>query len=470
VSRLPIRLRLALVFTGVMAVLLVGAGLFLRIDLARGLDGAIDQGLRARAADVAALVAQGGEGPAEPRSPLTERGEHFAQVLDARGRILDATPLVRARPLLGPAEVRAALRRPLTLERQAGRGAEAPLRLRAVPASADGHRFVVVVATSLEQRREAVDRLTTLLLVGGPLTLLFVSLAGYGVARAALRPVDSMRRRAARISGAESGVRLPLPTAHDEIRGLGETLNEMLARIDAAMARERSFVADASHELRTPLTIIRGELELAGREGRSPEALRAAVASAGEEAERLTRLADDLLVVARADQGRLPVHPEAIAVWSLLVAARARTGEAAGRVVVEVDGDLALRADRLRLEQALGNLVDNALRHGAGPVTLRATASGGWVRLEVRDAGGGFPPEFLPVAFERFARADRARTVAGAGLGLAIVRAIALAHGGEAGARNLSGGGAAVWLRLPGGVGEPRSVRDLEPHAAAGAP
>jgi two-component system, OmpR family, sensor kinase len=226
----------------------------------------------------------------------------------------------------------------------------------------------------------------------------------------------------------------------------------MLGRLQAALARERSFVSDASHELRTPLAILRTELELALRGRSSYEELEAAVRSAAEETDRLNQLADDLLVIARSDQGRLPVRPAELDAGDLLAAVvrrfQARARAERRRLRAEPGPDMRLRADQARLEQALANMVDNALRHGAGDVVLSATRRDGAVELHVRDHGPGFPAEFLPSAFERFSRADEARSRGGTGLGLAITEAVAKAHGGSAHAANRNGG-ADVWLELP---------------------
>ena len=214
-----------------------------------------------------------------------------------------------------------------------------------------------------------------------------------------------------------------MPEGGDELARLGGTLNEMLDRLERSAERERGFVASASHELRTPLALLRAELELALREGRSAEELREAVASAADESDRLVQLAEDLLVLARADEGRLPVRPEPLDAAELL-ATTARRFERAGvprsgrelRVARLATG-LGVRADRLRAEQALANLVDNALRHGDGAVELRpsrpATASG----CTCSTAGPGFDPDLNGHAFERFTRGDRARSRGGTGLG-----------------------------------------------------
>ena len=232
----------------------------------------------------------------------------------------------------------------------------------------------------------------------------------------------------------------------------------MLGRIEATIRRERRFVADASHELRSPLAMLRTELELAGRRERTREELADALRSAGEETERLSRLADDLLVLARAENGRLRVQTEDVPARELLERAASRfLGRAhdAGREITVEPSQETVSGDRARLEQALGNLVDNALRHGAGNVTLHAVEDTSEVELHVIDEGSGFPAGFLPHAFDRFARADEARGGGGSGLGLSIVDVIARAHGGSAHVVNRNGGGVDAWIAVP--IGEQAS-------------
>jgi signal transduction histidine kinase len=440
----PIRLKLTLIFAGVMALLLAALSSFLYLHFRGGLDASINQALKARAGEIAGLVhGVGGSGGPRARSPL--RGESFAQVLDREGRVLDASVGFARRALLSPGEVARARRRPELVER--------PERSRLYAVPIERASALVVVGVSLAQRESALETLNGALLIGGPLALLLASLVAYGLAAAALAPVESMRQRAATISSAETGARLPLPESVDEIYRLGSTLNEMLARLEAGLEHERAFVANASHELRTPLAILKAELEVALRANGSPSEMRAAVTSAAEEADRIVALAEGLLVLAHAEGDRLARQAERVPAELIVHAIRERYGaeaERRGRALdVGAGSDVLLDVDRMRIEQALSNLVDNALRYGEGTITVRAVSEATHVELHVTDEGPGFPPGFLRHAFERFSRADAARGRGGVGLGLAIAEAVAHAHHGEAGASNRPEGGADVWLALP---------------------
>ncbi len=295
---------------------------------------------------------------------------------------------------------------------------------------------VVVVGQSLDDRDETLAALAGAFALGAPIAALVVALLGYALAAAGLRPVERMRARAAGVSLEAPAEPLPLPAAHDEIHRLGTTLNEMLDRLRGSYDRERRFVADASHELRTPVAVIKAELEGALRRAPADPDLRESLRAAVDECDRLAQLAEDLLVLARSGDGALAVRPAPLDPAELLERVRtrfsARAAEHGRALRVDAEPGLILDADELRLSQALGNLVDNALRHGAGAITLSARRAGAEVELAVADEGAGPAPELRPRAFERFARGDEARTRGGAGLGLAIVRAIAEAHGGAA--------------------------------------
>jgi signal transduction histidine kinase len=411
-ARLPIRVRLTLAFAVAMTIVLAVLGFLLYTRMESALDGAVNRNLRSRAEDVAALVRHGGTGLPQG---LSGTGRTFTQVVDQDANVVASTADLH-QSLLSDTDVSRAREGAFSVDRLVPGGDEAA-RLLVMPVSVGGLRRYVVVGESLEAKGDALENLLTLLLIGGPLLLVLGSVGAYALAGRALRPV-----------------------------------NELLGQVEAALARERRFVADASHELRTPLAALRTELELALRRERSQEELEAALRSAAEETDRLSQLAEDLLVLARADEGELPVRREQLVAADVLGDVRERyvrrAAEAKRSLEIRVDDGLALNVDRLRIEQALGNLVENALRHGRGRILLEARVSNSRVELHVQDEGDGFSPGFLGNAFEPFSRSDTSRSSQGAGLGLAIVDVIARAHDGSAHAANLEPG-ADVWLALP---------------------
>jgi two-component system OmpR family sensor kinase len=440
--RLPIRLRLTLAFAVGMAVVLVLLGTFLYLQLEHELIEEIDMALGSRAQVVEAGVRNGSFDAQS--GGLIDPDEAFAQVLDGAGAIRQSSPQVASAALVPASALHSSA--PVFMTRRAP-GLEDPARLLVVPL--DGGSTFIVVGATLSDSHEALDRLLVLFAIGGPVALGLMSLAGWLLAGAALRPVERMRVEAAAISASEPERRLAVPPTGDELNRLATTLNEMLQRLQDALARERRFVDDASHELRTPLGILQGELELALARPRSSEDLETAVRRAAAEADRLVRLAEDLLVLARTEDGRLPVHREDVALAR--VVGEACEGRRAlardGGVTLEVDaGDDRAHLDPVRVRQAVENLVDNAVRHSPAGAAVRISASreDGRVRIRVDDGGPGFAPSALATVFEPFAGTDDG----GAGLGLAIVRAVAVAHDGDAVAENPAGGGARVTLTL----------------------
>jgi two-component system, OmpR family, sensor kinase len=447
VSRLPLRVRLTLGFAAAMAVVLAAVGLFVYERVARELLGTVDQTLVGQANE----ESSGGRVDAD-----TGSGPTLAQRFNARGRLRTSQPHELA-PLVGPqvlAEARAGRQVWLTTALPHRRG-----EWRVLVRPAVSGNEVAALARSLAPRNESLDHLRHELLIFLPLALLAASLGGYALAAGALRPVEDLRRRAEAVTPGEPST-LPVPPAGDEVSRLALTLNDMLARLQAAVEHERRFVADASHELRTPLALLRTELDLALRRPRSREELESALRSAAEETQRLSRLADDLLLIARADEGSLPVRVEEVAAGDLLADAATRFASRAtelGRELRVEETSLRVEADPLRAGQALVNLVDNALTHGAGTVELDAQERGGFVELHVRDEGSGFPDAFRSRAFDRFSRADEARSRGGSGLGLSIAELVARAHGGAAGLENTQAGGADVWISLPRAPHQPLS-------------
>ncbi len=441
-SVLPIRVRLMLVFALAMTCVIGAMAVLVYVRVGGALLTSVDQTLRAQATEALTHV----HDEHELVDPDLASGRTLAQVLDANGRPVRSIPATLPSLLDAADATRSAqgtrLSRTVSLRQPSGQW-----RVLAVPVPGGG---AIVVARSLAERNEALRRILRELLIAGPLAVLLASLAGYGLAAAALRPVEAMRRRAAVVSASAPG-RLPVPRSRDEISRLAVTLNEMLSRLQAALEHERRFVADASHELRTPVALLRTELELALRRPRSPDEMRLALRSALVETERLSRLADDLLLLARAEDGSLLLHTERTELTEVLerVSRRfANRAEESGRDLRIRATTAVVDADPNRLEQALDNLVENALSYGAGEVLIFAESQNGVVELHVADRGPGFDDAFLSRAFDRFSRADDARGRGGAGLGLSIVELIAEAHGGTVGAVNRAEGGADVWLTL----------------------
>jgi len=437
-----------------MALVFLALGAFAYLRFEADLNRAIDRGLRLRTDDLAAILRENdGRLGGEDERVATADGDGFIQVLDGDGAIVSATDGLDAEPpLVDGSTLAEALAGPIAIERPSPLAPEEEVRLLATPITADGAARLVIVGASVAERDEALAALKAVLLVGGPVGLLVASLAGYLLAAAALRPVAAMRRRAEAVTEAHPDRRLPLPAARDELRLLATTLNAMLERLDTALERERGFVADASHELRTPLATLKTEVEVALQSDGDRGELREALVSADAEIDLLSQLAEDLLVIARSDRGQLPVRLESIEARTLFERVRSRFArrltEEGRRLIVDAPPGLVLRLDPLRVEQALGNLVDNAIRHARGDVRCTATERKGEVTLHVTDGGPGFSDELAPVAFERFTRGDRARARGGSGLGLAIVEVIAVAHGGDA-TLSSNGAGSDVAIALP---------------------
>jgi heavy metal sensor kinase len=330
-------------------------------------------------------------------------------------------------------------------------GIDNTTRVIAVPVHASDGDSYVLVGASLQDRRDELLQLAATLGIGGPIALVVIAVAGWLLAGAILRPVEEMQRQAAEITSTDLGRRLSLPLAHDEISRLGTTLNSMLDRIETSFASERRFVDNASHELRTPVAILKAELDLALSRARTPAELEEALRSAAEETDHLTRLAEDLLVLSRANDGALAIQRQEVELPSLIAeVVRHFDARAAGSDVRIEVGDAPERAfvDPVRMRQALDDLLDNAVRHTppGGIVNVSARRENGCLCVRVEDSGAGFPEAFLPHAFEPFARSDG--DAHGAGLGLAIVRAIAEAHGGNADVSNRDDGGAVVTMAL----------------------
>ncbi len=456
---------MALVFTLALAVAFaLGSWLFLSQLHTQLLNG-LDRTLQAQ------LQPYRGAGVASSPPRLIRAGEtYLVQVISPAGQVVRYNHEAGTSPMLTAAELARARTGILAMTVAGG---DEQLRIYARPVGRAG--AVAVAAQSLEDAgiSGALSAATTALIIGGVVLVLAGGAGAFWLAAAALSPVERMRRQVAALSVGDTAGGVQVPRTRDELAALAGTMNDLLARLHEALARQRGFVADASHELRTPLAVLGAELELAGRPGRSRDELAAAVANAEDEVARLTRLTNDLLLLARSDEGRLPVRPAPADVGLLLARsaeqAAGRAAEAGVRCAADAPAGLTADLDEDRIRQAVDNLVDNALRFAPRGSVVRVAArtagdDGGDLVIEVADTGPGFPAGFLPHAFERFKRPDtsRARSDGGAGLGLAIVAAIAAAHGGAASARNEPGGGAVVSIRLPGAVAAAAAVAAKE--------
>jgi two-component system, OmpR family, sensor kinase len=454
---MSIRLRLAALFTVAAAILFaLGSWLFVS-ELSSSLLGSIDAQLAAQLLGASRYVPAHGSAPPAAGSPAP--GEYVVQVIDPAGRVRGASADAGTTPMLSVAAISQASRHRVVLitndEDERERLIAGPLAARP--------GWVAVAGVSLEAFDKTLSDVTRGLVIAGVVLVAAAGLGAYGLARAALSPVERLRREVAALSERDQAPGVQVPRTRDEIAALAVTMNDLLSRLQRAIARQRALVADASHELRTPFAVLRGELELASRPGRTREELAEAVARASEETARLARITEQLLFLARSDEDRLAPRRELTDVGMLLTrsAEQAAARAAAADISCEVnapDGLLA-NVDPGRIREAVDNLVDNALRFAppATAIHLGAWAAGKDLTIEVRDFGPGFPADFLPHAFERFRRPNtgRARADGGAGLGLAIVSAIAQAHGGRVLARNEAGRGAAVTMELPGAVNAP---------------
>jgi signal transduction histidine kinase len=430
---MSVRGRVALAFSGASALVLLALSLFLHARVRTDLDSGVDQDLRARADLIRVALLRDVPVPLAARQDLIDPDEAFAQVLGAHGVVLQSTTGVAAAPVL-PASAVEALRAPsFSVARVAG--VDDPVRLLAVPLRLHGEQVAVVVGATRGDRNEALNRLDLALAVGVPGALLLATYGGWLLAGLALRPVERLRREAAAIGASGLDRRLDVPGTHDEVARLATTLNDLLGRLEEAVDRERRFVDEASHELRTPLSVLKGEVELALSRPRTTEELETTLRAVAADTDQVVRLAEDLLVLARAHHGRVPLRREELEHVTML----------RGLSDVEVEAHGSARLDPVRVRQAVLDLVDNGRRYGR--VRVRASREGDDAVIVVEDDGPGFGADVLERAFEPFVHSDDG----GSGLGLSLVRAVADAHGGTALAENPPEGGARVTLVLPAG-------------------
>lgn len=382
-----LRLKLTATFAVAMAAVLVASGGFVYLRVSKELLAAVDRDLGARSDALVGTLARDPEVLLAGTHRFADPDEAFAQVLDRSGHVVDGTPGLSPAALLSPGELRT-LAAPRFVTRPSTADLD-PQRLLAVPTTVPAGPRVVVVGATLGDRADALTQLLGALVLVGLVATALASWGAWLLAGAALAPVE------------------------------------------AAVRRERRLVDDASHELRTPLSVVKAELDLALSRPRDASELRRTVEAASRETDRLVRLTEDLLVLARQRQGALPLRPQPTGLRALVDSALDGLREPASgrRLDVHAD-DAVVDLDPERVRQILVNLVDNALKHGQGTVGVRLSASQDSLRLDVSDEGEGLPESLRHNGFEPFRRAPSGGA-AGAGLGLAIVKAIADALGGR---------------------------------------
>ena len=450
--RRSLRARLTIITTAGLAVALVVAAMLLRSTLRASLTRQVDNTARQGAREVAALA----DAKRLPNPVPVAAGTLTIQVLDAHGTIVDASPGAdRVVSLLPPRQAAANARSGQAVLLN-GRPYGIPYMVRVVAVHArDGN--TVIAGVIFEPVNDSVLAVTHGLLIGTPVLLLLLAWVTWLVVGSTLRPISALRRGAQVVAGTGRPSTLPVPEARDEVQVLAVTLNDMLARLDAAQQRQRDLVSDTAHELRSPIASIRTQLEVALDHPEQQDWAETASTSLADTL-RLARLAEDLLVLAKLDDrgtrpppGRRPVDLSALAAEEAVRSAGARvpvTASTSDRCVVTGDPD--------GLRRLLRNLIENALRYAKSGVGVTARRDGDDVVLSVSDDGPGIPAKDRARAFDRFVRLDAARSrdgqeAGGSGLGLAIVQATALAHGGSAGLEDASPGLRAV-IRLPAAI------------------
>jgi len=460
VARWPstLRWRLTLWYTALLGVPLIALAIGYYAFFARTLYGRTDQfigdALAAFSRELAAERRVASGFTAAMRSTVDEvrfRDLHIA-ILDSGGTVMAMTPLpgteanADRRSLqafddwIGVAVRRRDLTRAQAITLGGSRG---PYRVISRPLVLAGQRFAVTGTYSLAEIAGVLDRIRRMFALVVPLLIVCAATGGYFLAARSLAPIATMASRAAEISATNLRDRLPV-SGGEELAGLARVVNDLLGRLESSFSQQRRFMADASHELRTPTAILRTEADVAlAQEHRSEKEYRAAVTIMRDAARRLTRIVDDLFLLARADSGNLVARREPIYLEELVHdatrAVRPLADPRAIRVELREVVEAPFEGDADLLGRLLLNLLDNAIKHSphAGTVEVGISRRDGWYAIDVIDAGQGIPAEERERIFERFVRLDAARvrneqsSTSGAGLGLAIARRIAEVHGGR---------------------------------------
>ena len=458
--RLSLRVRLMIIGVTGLAIALAAASITLDVVLNVAINTTLDNEARSSAGEVAALVDKG-----KPPDPLPVSGAQVIQIIDSAHRVVDGSVTAdRLTPLLHADELERALASAVEVSGSRA-GVNGPLRVVAETAGPGNAQMTVLVAQQISGIAESIQALRVALWIAGPLLLILLAVIAWYVIGWTLRPVETLRRGAERISGGVRAERLPVPDADDEISALAITLNQMLDRLAAARGRQRAFVSDAAHELRSPLASIRVQLEVAQRVG-TP----AAVDDLLIDLDRLSTLVEDLLLLARADADtRGPSKPTVFDAQALIAEIAIDYSRPQLAVFATTGSVLAVTADRAEIRRAVGNLVDNAVRHAHTYVRLELSADPNTVTIHVLDDGPGIPENDRRRVFDRFTRLDTARDTAGGGtgLGLSIVEELSRRSGGAVTlADNPNGPGLDARLALA--AANPRHTNDSHPADDSG--
>ncbi len=460
-KRLPVRWRLTLWFTVILAAILALFGGLLYAGLRQRLAAGFDEQLLTQAAVTVAAVQVDGD---VPRLAATAGGEqeqeYFLRLVDSAGRVVFDNAAALGGVPVDRAAIAAALAGGTRLSTLTAEADEDTLRVATLPVRRDGGDGAVIGALQVgldrQELNEVLGELLAALAVAAPLALAVAAWAGYVLAGRALAPVAEITRLAASIGGNDLHARLDLDLPDDELGRLASTFDGMLGRIEDAFERQRRFTGDAAHELRTPLSLLRSQVDLALARPRAAEEYREALAGLDADLRRLTGLVATLLTLARADTGRPPLDPAPFDLADTVAATIEQYAPLAAEAGVALRAEAAptpLVADEDLLVQVLVNLVDNGLAHtpAGGTVTIGCRSDGPEARLWVEDTGVGIAAAHQPRVFDRFYRVDAGRTRAsgGTGLGLAICRVIAETHGGTIGLTSRLGIGTRVELVLP---------------------
>ena len=438
----------------VTAALTVGAVVLVSLIRAE-LTHTVETTIVTRVQDLAQLARTGGPPDLIP----TSRGV-TAQVIDGDGRVIASTSDIEGQGPITTIDAKPGEVMVITLAKldqsdddqdQVGEGDDDGPFLTAITGIDDATPAKVIVAASLAAVEDTAAALIPRLVGGIPLLAIVVAATTWMLAGRTLRPVRAMTAEADRITVTDLGRRIPLPAPDDEIRQLGETLNLMLDRLERSVARQRRFVANASHELKSPVASLLTMAEVASQH---PERITATrfTADVGIEARRLSLLVDDLLTLARSDEGAFTLEPVAFDLAQLVTEETAHLAATPIEVNLERATSSVVVADRRRMAQVVRNLVDNAARHAHSRIWIEVGQVDGGVELVVADDGPGIPHTDRERVFERFIRLDdaRSRTQGGTGLGLAVAQAIVHAHGGTIDiVDDPRYPGAAILVRLP---------------------